>query len=304
MSPAIEIQGLSKRFGAFQALTDISLLVPSGTCCGLIGPNGAGKTTLFGLMCGYLKPSAGSLRILGANPQIPGSLKHVLSVLPQDAALPSAFSVTGFLCYMASLSSLPDPKEAARKALAQVGLSDVGGRRCNTLSHGMAKRIALAQTMLGDPPLVLLDEPTAGLDPASAQVVRTLILELRSKRTIVVSSHNLQELEDLCDMAVLMDKGRIVEAKLMSDFTGASAEFRVSIARGTVPLDLISAQPQCREAKLEDESTLYVRFEGAAEDIITTTASILASRQVQFTEIWTGRRLDDAVLETLRRGRA
>jgi ABC-type multidrug transport system ATPase subunit len=164
----------------------------------------------------------------------------------------------------------------------------------------MAKRVAMAQAIMGAPPVILLDEPTAGLDPKIAASIRGLIRELKGQHTVVVSSHNLQELEELCDATAILDKGRLVSAASMEEITGSAAEFRVQIARGAVPLSEVKALSGCRDARLEGADVLCVRFDGQGVEpgeIITRTVALLAQRDVQILGVWRGKKLEEKVLQ-------
>ena len=296
---AIQLSGVTKRFGPVVAVNEVTLEVEQGQCFGLIGPNGAGKTTTFSMMCGYLYPSAGSLRLLGADPVKPGALKRKVGVLPQDAILP-AVEVGTLLTYWAKLSGLGDPEREAKAALEKVGLPETWKTNARALSHGMAKRVAMAQAMMGAPPVVLLDEPTAGLDPKIAAQVRQLIKEMAGRQTVVVSSHNLQELEELCDAAAILDRGRVVQAGTMAELTSKSAEFRVQVARGDIPLDEIRALPGCAGASLGPSGVLIVLFDSKAippEEMITRTVGFLISRGVLILAVSRGRKLEERVLQ-------
>lgn len=294
---AIEVHSAFKRFGSTVAVNHLSLKVRRGECYGLIGPNGAGKTTTFSMMCGYLRPNQGQIRINGKDPTKPGALKGVVGVLPQDAALPAPGTVGGVLTYWARLSALPDPEREAKEALERVGLVESWGTSTQALSHGMAKRISLAQSLMGTPPVLLLDEPTAGLDPRIAAQVRQLMRELKGHRTLVVSSHNLHELEELCDAAAILDRGTLVEAGSMAELTSKSAEFRVEIARGTVPLEELILIPGCVGATLDPSGILVVRFKGQPEEVISPTVGFLLSRGVLILGVTRGRKLEERVLE-------
>ncbi|MCU0696941.1 MAG: ABC transporter ATP-binding protein, partial [Myxococcaceae bacterium] len=223
---AIRLERLSKHFGAKRAVDDVSFEVQEGHCYGLIGPNGAGKTTTFSMMTGYLFPTAGTIRILGVDPFVPGALKGKVGVLPQDAILPPTWPVGALLTYFGELSGLASPEAEAKRVLEKVQLPETWNMYSNQLSHGMAKRVSMAQALMGSPPVIFLDEPTAGLDPKIAASVRQLIRELKGQHTVVVSSHNLQELEELCDATAILDKGKLVSAATMTELTGQMAEFR------------------------------------------------------------------------------
>ena len=297
---AIELLEVSKRFGPLLAVDRVSLRVEEGQCFGLIGPNGAGKTTCFSMVCGFLFPSEGRISVRGVDPSKPGALNRIVGVLPQDASLPAYGTVGSTLTYWAKLSGLPSPEAEARAVLEKVGLVETWGMVPSALSHGMAKRVAMAQALMGNPPVVLLDEPTAGLDPRIAAHVRALIKEMRGKQTVIVSSHNLQELEELCDAAAILDHGKLVQAGAMADLTARSGEFRVQIASGNVPLEELKALRGCRTVALSPAGVLTVQFnpqETKAEEIITQALALLVGRGVMVLEVTRGRRLEERVLE-------
>ncbi|MBI5545858.1 MAG: ABC transporter ATP-binding protein, partial [Deltaproteobacteria bacterium] len=181
--PAIALEGVTRRYGALVAVNEVSLLIPRGAVYGLIGPNGAGKTTTFSMICGYLKPDAGAVRVLGHRAGDLGALKGRLGALPQDASLPANDLVGNALVFYARLLGMPKPQaiRAVQEGLERVGLSQWWRVRCGALSHGMAKRVGLAQAFLGSPEVVLLDEPTAGLDPKSAFHLREYIKQQRGQ---------------------------------------------------------------------------------------------------------------------------
>jgi ABC-type multidrug transport system ATPase subunit len=300
VSGVIELREVSKRFGPKLALDRVSLNISPGECFGLIGPNGAGKTTSFSLICGYLRPSGGTVQVLGVDPFRSGALQGRLGVLPQDAQLPSSLEVGSLLTAWARLSRVRAPEAEARAVLARVGLPETWGAAAGTLSHGMAKRVSLAQALLGTPPLLLLDEPTAGLDPKVAAEVRTLIAGLKGKTTVVVSSHNLHELEQLCDSVALLDHGRLTQAGSLSEFTASQAEFHVEIAQGSVPLGDVRGLPGVTEALLSPSGKLTVRFDPKLRQpgqAISETLFLLLGRGVWVLSVQRGRKLEDRVLQ-------
>jgi ABC-2 type transport system ATP-binding protein len=297
---AIELEQVSRRFGAKVAVDGVSLRVQRGEVFGLIGPNGAGKTTTFSMMCGYLRPSAGHLRVMDVDPSAEGALKGRLGVLPQDAVLPAGWKVGALLTYWARLSGLAAPEREAQESLEKVGLREAWGVDTPALSHGMAKRVALAQALMGRPPLVLLDEPTAGMDPRIAHQVRQVIQGMRGEQTVVVSSHNLQELEQLCDAAAILDRGRLVQAGSLAELTRQAAEFRVQVARGSVLLPALEALAGVVSARMESESVLHVRFEGQGrppEEIISQVVGQLLGSGVLILGVSRGQRLEERVLQ-------
>jgi ABC-2 type transport system ATP-binding protein len=297
---AIELTGVSKHFGLKIAVNNVGFVVHEGSCYGLIGPNGAGKTTTFSMMCGFLYPTSGNIKVMGVEPTAPGALKGKVGVLPQDAVLPPSWPVGGLLTYLARLSGLNAPENEARTALERVGLPETWGVACGALSHGMAKRVSMAQALMGSPPVILLDEPTAGLDPKIAAQVRSIIRELKGKSTVVVSSHNLNELEELCDATAILDKGQLVTAGSMAEMTGQAAEFRVQIAQGKVDLDKVRGISGVSQATLDAQNVLVVLFDGktaSAEVVISATLQAVLSGGALVTQVWRGKKLEEKVLQ-------
>lgn len=220
----IQCDNLSKQYGNKLALDTVSLTLTQGAPIALVGPNGAGKTTLFSLLCGYIQPTSGSISILGHKP---GSkaLQGLLSALPQDATLDPNFSIVSQLQFFAQLQGMTAAaaKQEALRVLTLVDLSDSAEAKPKSLSHGMSKRVSIAQALMGSPKIVLLDEPTAGLDPANAKKIRQIVKELSDHTTFVISSHNLDELEKLCDQVVYLEHGKLqqsvsIKANQATDF--------------------------------------------------------------------------------------
>jgi ABC-type multidrug transport system ATPase subunit len=308
---AVRAVQLTKRFGPKVAVKDVTLTVPRGAVFGLVGPNGAGKTTTFSMLAGYLRPSAGRVEILGFAPTAVDALRSRIGVLPQDALLPAQDTVGEFLVHMARLQDLPGDKAVAS---ARERLDDVAGRdwwdqRCASLSHGMAKRVALAQAFLGEPEVVLLDEPTAGLDPRVAYEVRQLVKAKKGRATIVISSHNLQELEEICDYAAILDDGKIVTQGSMAELTAANQEVRIQLApgarRGTspgqVPISRLRDIPHVTTVDLdEDAPELAVAFERKetdAETIIGKVLTVLLQNEVRISGVTKGRGLEQRLID-------
>lgn len=219
MNP-IEIQGLTKRFGGTTALDNVTLSLSAGEPIALIGPNGAGKTTLLSVLCGFIKPTSGDVAIFGESPGA-RKLSGRLSALPQDALLDPRISVGRQLCLFAKLQGMNNvqAREEMERVLHLVDLQGSIDTKPLNLSHGMRKRIAIAQALLGSPQLVLLDEPTAGIDPPNAKMIRHLIREQSGHTTFIVSSHNLDELERLCGSVVYLEEGKLISVGPVSDDT-------------------------------------------------------------------------------------
>ncbi|MFN0062250.1 MAG: ABC transporter ATP-binding protein [Myxococcaceae bacterium] len=292
---ALRLEGVTHAFGATRALENVDLEIPSGRCVALIGPNGAGKTTALSLWGGFLRPTRGSASVHGQ----PATLaQRTLGALIQDAALPNAGSVGEALTLLARLSREPRPEAAARDALARVGLAEAWDRPPRALSHGMAKRAALAQLMFGSPPTLLLDEPTSGLDPRSAAEVRMLLGTLRPNRTLVISSHQLAELEQLCNWVVVLEHGRVVFQGDMDALTAVRAEIRIDVASGEVPLSELRTLPHVKNVELEPSGRLLVRHDAprAPETVTTQVLKILLNSGVQVRSVALGQGLESGFL--------
>ncbi len=215
----IEARGLSKRYGDLVALDDVSFSVAPGEVVGFLGPNGAGKTTTMRILTGFLPPSDGSASIAGHDIFTdPLAARRAVGYLPETPPLYPEMSVEGFLRYVARLKDVPRAarKQAVDRALSRCGLSEVRRRVIGALSKGFRQRVGLAQAIVHDPPVLVLDEPTVGLDPIQIREIRTLIRELSSggageqARTVILSTHILPEVEAVCQRVMIVHRGRKV----------------------------------------------------------------------------------------------
>jgi ABC-2 type transport system ATP-binding protein len=207
-TPIIECRQLSHVYSGKPALADVNVELSAGEPIGLVGPNGAGKTTLLNILSGFLLPTSGTVRLFGYPP---GSSELIgkVSALPQDARLDPSFTITEQLAFYARLQGMTKPQATleASRVLEAVSLTEATNEKPIALSHGMAKRVAIAQALIGTPELILLDEPTAGLDPVNVRTIRTIIAEQSSETTFVISSHDLAELDRQCRRILLLEKG-------------------------------------------------------------------------------------------------
>jgi ABC-type multidrug transport system ATPase subunit len=300
---AVRVNKLIKRFGAKTAVDGVSFKVKAGHVYGLIGPNGAGKTTTFSMLAGFLKPSGGEIDVLGYGPTQVDELRSRVGVLPQDALLPTFDKVGEFLVHMAKLQDVPRDRVEleARTVLAEVDGKDWWNLRCGQLSHGMAKRVQLAQALLGEPDIVLLDEPTAGLDPRVAYEVRQLIKARKGRCTLIVSSHNLQELEEICDAACILDRGRVVASGSISELTASSEEVHIMLGHGPTPMAHVREIPTVTRVEFDEESReLVVYFDRAqadAETVIGQVLWVLLQNQARISGVSKGKGLEQRVME-------
>jgi ABC-type multidrug transport system ATPase subunit len=238
---ALALRGVKKRYGRQEALRGLDLEIPKGVICGLVGPNGAGKTTAFGVVGGLVRADEGEIDILGTGPFDARVHRGLLGLLPQDSSLPPHLTVRQVLFHYGRLQgmSAADARREADARVDDVDLRDRADSRIATLSHGMRRRVQVAQALLGSPALVLLDEPTNGLDPHLVARMRELLAVQRGRRTLVVSSHVLSELEAICDHVAFIERGVAVAAGPIETFTHARARVRVALDAAP-PIDALS----------------------------------------------------------------
>jgi ABC-2 type transport system ATP-binding protein len=212
-TPMIEIKNLSKHFGPLKAVDDISLTVSSGEVLGFLGPNGAGKSTTMKMVTGFLSPDRGSVSVGGDDvASNPMAVKRRIGYLPEGAPLYGDMTPRAFLRFAAEIRGLAGSEMDARvdEAIARTALEAVLEKPIETLSKGFKRRVGLAQAILHDPPVLILDEPTDGLDPNQKHEVRELIRAMASDKVIVLSTHILEEVEAVCTRAVIIAAGRLV----------------------------------------------------------------------------------------------
>ncbi len=228
---AVSVQNITKNYGKQTVLDNVSFEIPKNSIFGIIGPNGAGKTTLFSIAAGFLKANSGSIHVLGINVEHVSKLMGRFSMLPQDAEFQAGIPVLEQLTMFAELNGMDkvEARKAALEALKIVGLEEVAKKAARTLSHGMSKRVALCQAFIGNPEVILLDEPTAGLDPDNARNVRDLIREYSKNKTVIISSHNLKEIQNICHNVAILDKGKLVENSSMDNLVASRNVIRVEL---------------------------------------------------------------------------
>ncbi|HWG92059.1 MAG TPA: ABC transporter ATP-binding protein [Candidatus Thermoplasmatota archaeon] len=235
MTAAIELSGLTRRFGEFTAVDDLSLTVERGEILGFLGPNGAGKTTSIRLMTGLLAPTGGATRIYGRDiGKDPEAVRDHVGVCPQENVLWMNLTCEENLLFLAEMYGLPRGEAKARTAdlLAKLGLTEKARTRAENLSGGMKRRLTIATALIHDPDIVVLDEPEAGLDPQARVVVRDFIRSLRGKKTVVLTTHNMDEAERLADRIAIVDRGRLIaldSAKRLKDTVGVGDVLEIKV---------------------------------------------------------------------------
>lgn len=298
----IRTRGLSKRYGRVTALANLELEVPRGAVFGLLGPNGAGKSTTFGILCGWLRADSGEATVLDTPSSALSRLAGKVSAMPQDAAFPPQVSVEQQLRFYGRLGGL-SPRDAVKEAqrvLALVELTDAAGRRGNQLSHGMLKRIALAQALLGKPEVLFLDEPTAGLDPASARHIKDVIAAQAPRATVVVSSHNLAEIQEICTHGAILDKGQRVAAGTIAELTRSGTEITIELGpHAKAPLDVLAARFGAEAVSLLDAQTLRILCPSTTDvaQLIGAALRVLLEHDTAILGVRRGTSLERAFLE-------
>jgi ABC-2 type transport system ATP-binding protein len=223
----IRVSGATKSFGRTRALEDVDLEAGRGVA-GLLGPNGAGKTTLLRTIATVLAPDRGTVSLLGRDPTRPDErteIRRRLGYLPQEAGFHRGFTVFEFVDYVAILKEVTDRRarhDEVRRVIALTGLEPVSGKRIRALSGGMRRRVGLAQALLGDPELLVLDEPTAGLDPEQRLRFREMISQAGEDRTVVLSSHQTEDVAALCGRIAVIHQGRVCFAGAPAELTAAA----------------------------------------------------------------------------------
>lgn len=252
----IELKQVTKRYGAVEAVRDLSFRAPEGQIVGLLGQNGAGKTTTLNMLTGYFPPSSGQVLVDGMDMLTrPRECKRRIGYLPEKPPLYDEMTVASYLTFACRL------KEVARGAIPghideimQIcGLTEVRERLLGHLSKGYRQRAGVAQALCGDPPVLVLDEPTVGLDPRQVVEIRELMRELGKTHTVLFSSHMLPEIQQLCQRVVILHKGRLIREADMSELTdtGDTIRLRVSIAmKERLLLPALNSLPCVRRVKV------------------------------------------------------
>lgn len=243
--PAIELRGLVKDFSVglrgvkLRAVDDLSLRVPAGQVFGLLGPNGSGKSTTIKIILGLLEPTAGGCRVFGV-PSAQVEARVDVGYLPESPYFYRHLSGRELVRFYARMCGLGGAKLAPRVAevIDWVGLTEAADRLVGTYSKGMLQRIGLAQALVHDPRLVILDEPTSGVDPVGAAAISELILQLKAQgKTVLITSHLLTQIEDICDRVAILDRGRLILEGAVCDLVGG-AERQALIVEKLSPAEL------------------------------------------------------------------
>ncbi len=247
---ALESRGLRKTYGAVRAVESFDVAVPAGAVLGFLGPNGAGKTTVIRMLSTVLRPDAGTYTVAGVPSSRPDEVRRQLGVLPESAGYPLGQTGHEWLTFHGQLfgQRRSRARATATRLLGEVGLSDRAGAVISTYSRGMRQRLGVARALVNDPVLVILDEPTLGLDPSGQQQLLALVRRISRERgvTVLLSTHLLAEVEDTCDRVLILHRGRVV-------------------AEGTVA-EVVSLAAAPRQARLQVPTGQQVRARQALQD--------------------------------------
>jgi ABC-2 type transport system ATP-binding protein len=255
----IELENVSKYYGDFQALHNISFSVKRGEIIGLLGPNGAGKTTAMRILTGFLSYDGGKVSISGMDPlKSPLETKKLIGYLPENPLLYDELTVQEFLAFVARMKGIRDREPEIAAVINKTGLWARKDQLISSLSRGFKQRVGLAAALLGDPPILILDEPTSGLDPNQVLEIRKLIREMGEEKTIILSTHILPEVEEICKRVILIDGGQI---KTVDTVEGLK---NMSLGR---PVCIAKVKDQDKAVSILQNSTYIENFETSEGEI-------------------------------------
>ena len=277
----IEVSHLSKSYGSRPAVQDLSFTVPDGQIYGLLGPNGAGKSTIMNILTGYLASTEGEVKVAGFRlPEQAQQAKACVGYLPEQPPLYPEMTVQEYLDFVAELKGV---KHAQRKqqvlaAARRTGLEEVLPRVIRSLSKGYRQRVGIAQALLGSPQLIILDEPTVGLDPAQVIEIRNLIRELGKAHTVILSSHILSEVQAVCQQVLILSKGRLVAVgspEELGETLNPGSRLRAT-AQGEpdTVLAAVRSVPGICKVELESAADGQVTFTAESEDAAARRAAV------------------------------
>ncbi len=249
----IEVSHLTKKYGSRLAVDDVSFTVEDGQIYGLLGPNGAGKSTIMNILTGYLSATSGQVTVAGHPlPEEADAAKACVGYLPEQPPLYPEMTVQEYLDFAAELKGVKkaERKEQVLKAARRTGLEAVLPRLIRSLSKGYRQRVGIAQALLGSPKLIILDEPTVGLDPAQVIEIRKLIRELGRAHTVILSSHILSEVQAVCQKVLVLSKGKLAASGTLEELTAGGKSLE------EVFLELTGGEPEEIAGEEEHESDL------------------------------------------------
>ena len=279
----IEVRDLTKTFGAVEAVRDISFRVEAGEIVGFLGPNGAGKTTTMRILAGIFPPTSGEVRIAGRDPaRDPLACRRAVGYFPEYAPFYPDLRVAGYLRFVARMKRLPraERPRAVAQVLAWCGLEGVARRRVGTLSKGYRQRVGLAQALCGNPPILILDEPTIGLDPEQVVEIRDLVRALGGSRTVFFSSHILSEVEALCERVIVVARGRLVGEGTARELSERVGRRQRVVLRVDGPAEAVAAALAALPGveRVSREAAAFVLEAAASADVARAAGEAMTAR--------------------------
>jgi ABC-2 type transport system ATP-binding protein len=311
VSAVIEVQHLTKRYGPFTAVDDVSFKAERGEILGFLGPNGAGKTTTMRVLTGYMPASEGKAIVAGYDVQEQAvEAKRRIGYLPETPPLYPDMTVADYLAFCARIKGVPRSERVSRlrSVMEKTQIADVGKKHCAKLSKGYRQRVGLAQALLHNPDVLVLDEPTAGLDPKQITETRQLIKGLGGDHTIILSTHILPEVSKTCNRIVIINKGRVVAVDTPDNLTArlrGSATMYVQVdAMGADAEETLSAVPGVTRVSVSDKHNSIIGYEIDSEtgrDIRRELAASVVNRGWGLLELRPTRvGLEEVFLEVIR----
>lgn len=301
----IEIENLTRRFGSFVAVDHISFSVERGEVLGFLGPNGAGKSTTMKMITGFLAPTSGTVRVEGFDVQSdPIAVKQRIGYLPEGAPLWSDMSAGRFLEFIAGIRGLSGAQAVGRikDVVAKTQIGSVLAQPIDTLSKGFKRRVGLAQALLHDPDVLILDEPTDGLDPNQKHEVRQLIGEMAGEKAIIISTHILEEVEAICTRAIIVAKGSIVADATPAELLARSDQHNAVFLQVSGDIDtarhLLQALPMVASVEVSNRNHLFVRSKDGAQ-ILDEVGVTMRTNDITIDEIHLARGQLDQVFRSI-----
>ena len=312
MAELIRLDGLTKRFGELLAVDAVSLSVEAGQVLGFLGPNGAGKTTTMRMIAGFMEPTAGSASVCGHDViDDPVGVRRNIGFLPEGAPTYGDMTARSYLEFIAEIRGFDggEKRRRVRRIVEMVALEGVLHQRIETLSKGYKRRVGLAQSLLHDPPVLILDEPTDGLDPNQKRHVRDLIREMSAEKAIVISTHILEEVDAVCDRAVVIAKGSLKADGTPEELRARAAGHNALVV--TVPqahaaaMDEVRDVPEVAAIERLSEAEGFVRFRLVSDqrkNLAPMVSDWLRGRSIPFDEMVVERGSLDDVFHAITEG--
>ena len=292
----IQVENITKKYGSFVAVDNINFEIEEGEVVGFLGPNGAGKSTTMNMITGYIEPTSGRIIVDGYDiSKKPRKAKRQIGYMPEGVPLYSDLTVKEFITYMAELKGVPkkEKKEKVQKVIKETGLTEVQNQLTKNISRGYKQRVSMAGALVSNPKVIILDEPTVGLDPKQVTEIRALIKELGKDHTVILSSHILSEVSQICNRVIIINKGKIVaidtpenlEKKVIKDNS-----VYVTVEDLDNKIDTIKYKlPNVKEIKLisenEDKTKKYRITATNDEDLRKNVFEVLAKERITIFEM-------------------